>query len=547
MTDLAESDAAGSGTTESEKLRGRAATMLQRLGGLCGAQDLAEAKCLVQALRDAREYDLMGQLAEAVSRIDPRDATNRRLYAQCLLDTGRATVAIDVLRPLVRRLPKGHKELDETAGLLGRAYKQIFVDAGDKTDAGAREALRQAVAAYRAPYEQDRQRNTWHGVNLVALLTRARRLGLRVAPDLDPQAIAAELVRTLQDRPAAERDAWFWPTLAEASLALGDWDVVESHLRRFVATDDAKAFQVASTLRQFTAVWGLDEADARGRALVDILRARLMQLRGGEVRLAAANLRHLQAQAAPSREQLEAVLGKQGTQTYQWWKRGLECARSVGAIRRRLGGRIGTGFLVRASSLGLEPADELLVLTNFHVVNEQGDPPGIRPDEAEVVFEAADASRAYEVAQIVWSSPTERHDASLLRLAAPVAGIAPLPIARSLPMLEESASVYVIGHPGGNELAFSFQDNELLDHEGPPGVEQIAGVCRIHYRAPTEQGSSGSPVFNAMLWQVIGLHHKGGKLGMPMLNGKPGMYKHGANEAVSIQSIVKALSQEQPR
>jgi V8-like Glu-specific endopeptidase len=98
--------------------------------------------------------------------------------------------------------------------------------------------------------------------------------------------------------------------------------------------------------------------------------------------------------------------------------------------------------------------------------------------------------------------------------------------------------VYVIGYPGGRELAFSFQDNELLDHEGPPaGTPPIAGVVRLHYRAPTEGGSSGSPVFNEM-WDVIGLHHLGGKLGVSRLNGKPGTYA--ATEGIWIRSIAAA-------
>ncbi|MGH9894297.1 MAG: trypsin-like serine peptidase, partial [bacterium] len=114
------------------------------------------------------------------------------------------------------------------------------------------------------------------------------------------------------------------------------------------------------------------------------------------------------------------------------------------------------------------------------------------------------------------------------------------PIARALPVLEDAARVYIIGHPGGRDLAFSFQDNELLDHEGPPtGQPQIPDVCRLHYRAPTEGGSSGSPVFNARLWEVIALHHKGGKMGMPKLNGKDGTYA--ANEGISIQSMVAVL------
>jgi V8-like Glu-specific endopeptidase len=98
----------------------------------------------------------------------------------------------------------------------------------------------------------------------------------------------------------------------------------------------------------------------------------------------------------------------------------------------------------------------------------------------------------------------------------------------------------VIGHPGGRDLAFSFLDNELLDHEGPPaGKPQIPDVRRLHYRAPTEGGSSGSPVFNARLWEVIALHHKGGKLGMPKLNGKEGTYA--ANEGISLESIKESI------
>ena len=193
-------------------------------------------------------------------------------------------------------------------------------------------------------------------------------------------------------------------------------------------------------------------------------------------------------------------------------------------------------------TIGLQPADELLVLTNFHVVNQHGASPGIRPEEADVVFEAADPNRRYQVERIVWTSEDSRHDASVLRLQVAVEGIQPLPIAAALPVLEDSARVYIIGHPGGRDLAFSFQDNELLDHEGPTkGKPQIPGVCRVHYRAPTEGGSSGSPVFNSRLWEVIALHHKGGQIGMPKLNGEAGSY--GANEGIAIGSIRTAVAE----
>jgi S1-C subfamily serine protease len=289
-------------------------------------------------------------------------------------------------------------------------------------------------------------------------------------------------------------------------------------------------------LRQFTQIWNVEESE-RGRAMVNILRARLLELPGGELRLEPGELQRLQKRPPPSDEQLEAILGKRGAETFEWWKTGLMRARSVASIRPLLRSRIGTGFLVRARDLGVAASDELVVLTNFHVVNENGVSPGIRPEDAEIVFEAADPETKYTVDKVLWNSPPEQFDASILRLSKPVTGIEPLQLARSLPALGESAQVYVVGYPGGRDLSFSFQDNELLDHEGPPGgAPQIPGVSRIHYTAPTEGGSSGSPVFNSSSWQVIALHHKGGKIGMPRLNGATGTYA--ANEGISIQSIV---------
>ena len=528
-------------TTILDQLRERTDDALGKLRRLGDDSDLAAAKALVEELRNARDYDRMGRLAEAVSRRDPKDPKNRRLYAQYLIDTGKATAAVDILQPLARRLSKDHPEFAEATGLLGRAYKQVFFDAGDKTSQGARDALKQAIVAYRKPFEENRA-NTWHGVNLVALLTRARRLGLRMAPDLHPKEVAKEVVSALEATPEDKRDDWFLPTLAEASLGLDDWDAVERNVKAYAAAADAKAFQIASTLRQFTEVWDLEATDERGRGLVATLRARLLDLPGGGLEMAPGELQRLRDQPAPDPAQLEAVLGTAGAQTYKWWRTGLDRALAVAAIRQRLGGRLGTGSLVRAADLGLEPGEELLVMTNFHVVNEHGASPGVKPEDAEVVFEAVDADRVYLVDRIVWSSPIERHDATLLRLQDPVTGIEPLPLAKRLPVLEETARVYIIGHPGGHDLAFSFQDNELLDHEGPSaGKPQIPGVCRVHYRAPTEGGSSGSPVFNARLWEVIALHHKGGKIGMPKLNGLQGEYA--ANEGVSIQSIKEAVAQ----
>jgi tetratricopeptide (TPR) repeat protein len=525
---------------ELDSLRDRAASALRNLAGLASDEQVNEAKALVESLRDHREYELMGKLAEAVSRRDPKDPKNRRLYAQYLIDTGKATAAIDLLRPVAQRLPKDHPEHAEATGLLGRAYKQIFFDAGDKTSAGAREALKSAIESYRKPFEEN-VNNTWHGVNLVALLTRARRLGVRVARDLDPRDVATRVIAALEAAPENARDAWYLPTLAEASLGLGDWSKVEGNIRQYAdMSKTTPAFLIASTLRQFTQVWDLEQVDDRGRKLVDILRARLACTPDGTVEVTPEQMRALQSQEQPDAGQLQAVLGPDGVETYRWWTTGRERALSVASIRRRLGIRKGTGFVLRAADLGLEPADELVLLTNYHVVNAQGVEPGIKPGEAEITFEGMTPQRQFTAAAILWSSPVEQYDATILRLQPALSDVTPLPVASELPALKSGRTtyVYVIGHPSGGELAFSFRGNDLLDHEGPPdGKPRIAGVWRVHYKATTEVGSSGSPVFNSSGWEVIALHHSGSK-SMSMLNGKAGIY--GANEGISLRSIATA-------
>jgi len=292
-----------------------------------------------------------------------------------------------------------------------------------------------------------------------------------VAPDLKPQEVARKVVVALEATPENNRDEWFLPTLAEASLGLGDWDAVERNIRAYAANRDTKAFLIASTLRQFREVWDLENVDDQGRGIVAALRARLLELPGGGLDLSPAELHNVRAAPPPTDGQLEAVLGVQGPKTFQWWKTGVERAVAVASIRQQLGGRIGTGFLVRAGDFGLDPKDELLVLTNFHVVNEHGAGDGIPPAGAEIVFEAGAPNQLYLVERILWTSPPDRHDASLLRLKSPVTGLEPLPLAKALPVLEDTVQVYIIGHPGGRDLAFSFQDNELLDHEGPPATK----------------------------------------------------------------------------
>jgi len=263
------------------------------------------------------------------------------------------------------------------------------------------------------------------------------------------------------------------------------------------------------------------------------------------------HIRAMRSAHAPSREQAEKVLGKTDTKTLSWYRRGLDRAVSVAAIRQLHGRRFGTGFAVRAGDFGLYPADETLVLTNHHVVNRTGADNAERPENIEVVFEAAEgaARRPHTVWEILAESPYAELDFALLKLAGDAPQVPIVPIVNLLPRLEPPTRVYIIGHPSGDELHIAFQDNCLLDHEGPPdGCPPTPGHCRVHYHAPTSPGNSGSPVFDDA-WRVIALHHAGGKydpqsslLGMRRLNGKPGRYS--ANEGLWIVSVVEDVKRQ---
>jgi hypothetical protein len=72
-----------------EELRAKAHAAFKCLAGICEDEDLANATDLVEALRNGALYQEMGKLAEAVSRHDPKDPRNRRLYGQYLINTRR--------------------------------------------------------------------------------------------------------------------------------------------------------------------------------------------------------------------------------------------------------------------------------------------------------------------------------------------------------------------------------------------------------------------------------------------------------------------------
>jgi S1-C subfamily serine protease len=321
---------------------------------------------------------------------------------------------------------------------------------------------------------------------------------------------------------------WTWATRAEALLGLGELNAAAHALRRFVESPDIKAFQVGSTLRQFEEVWELGRGGDDARDLLVLLRARLSEMESGTVRLAPGEARDLQDGQALNR--LEAVFGAGRFTSLNWFKLALERCGCVAKIGTDTVSGVGTGWLVRGGDLVESLGDEVLLVTNEHVISETC-PKAVAPDDVVVRFQASsciDPAAALLIQpKLVFSSPANALDVTVARFASPLPEATGLRLARQVPLPQEGARVLVIGHPEGGDLAFSINDNALLDRD-----ERY-----LHYRAPTEGGSSGSPVFN-MDWKVVGLHHGGGQA-LPQLNGKTGTYQ--ANEGIRVDAITAAM------
>jgi hypothetical protein len=497
-------------------------------------------------------------VAEEISRHDPDNATARKFYAQSLIDTGKATVAIDVLQVTETGLRDDHPEKAEVQGLLGRAYKQIFIDTRDSSSDAAKTAIRKSVEYYRRPFKPG-SRAYWQGINLCAVSFAARRRG--VDTGLDYRDLAKEVLKELHQVEVKQRDLWWSATEAEAQIALGQWEEAERACRDYIASFDRESFSpfyFAATLRQFRDVWEIHRENERGAGLLQLLESKLAELGGGAFEFSADHARAMRSTGEPPDDQRERVLGTTDTKTLRWYRNGLNRFVSVASIRKLYGNRIGTGFAIRARDLGLPTENELLVMTNFHVVNRKGAEKATRPEDVEITFEAAGESDGpaigpFHVQEIVAeSSFSQGLDYTIIRLKEDLSlcSIDPCPLYRTMAPVDvdhpdhpkNHERVYIIGHPRSDELSIALQDNYILDHELPPGKPPDPRRRRVHYHAPTAKGNSGSPVFDEN-WRCVALHHTGSKYapmeslqGMRRLNGRPGRYS--ANEGIWIGSII---------
>lgn len=477
------------------------------------------AKAVLTALRRKRQFQLMELVADAFIRNGQSASQVYMQYAQAFIDQGSVTAAAMILESIVNDVRTSIAEKAEASGLMGRVYKQQYVTAKEPDNPRQKENLIQAIYRYYDVYKTNPAAFHWHGINTVALLARAVRDQIPVSLPVTDKDITSQIEQLVAKDTL---DQWESATAVESAVALGRFSDAYERCLLFLSNPAVDAFEISSLLRQLTEVWELSDDREPGSNLLPALRATLLKREGGQVALAVSTVHNEDTRAARAQTTLEKVFGADKYEPLAWYRTGLQRCSAVGQVETVTGRKIGSGFLVKAQDFFPKRADgELLFLTNAHVISVTE---GIDPNAARVQFEATGVT--CDVADVIWSSPVSSLDATFVSLKnlAATSEICPLTPAPKEFTEGTNQRVYVIGYPKGGGLSFSLQDSAWLDADNRV----------MHYRTPTEPGSSGSPVFDQDYWTVVALHHAG-QQNMPKLNGKPGTYD--ANEGIAISAI----------
>jgi hypothetical protein len=468
--------------------------------------DLPQIKKVLALIRRKRQFADLEHAASLFTMAGREDPVIRRQWCQSLLDQGRILQALATLHFMAQKYSDDPTEGPEIRGLAGRAYKQLFINRGDP------ESLRAAINAYRVDWERHQGNYRWHGINLVALLSRAKRDGISTDNDLNAAAIAQQIRDDIEAQGAS--GVWDYATSMEAAIAQQDEDAVLALAKKYIQHPDTDAFELASTLHQLKDMWRL-EGTAIGNKLLPVLEYAALQREGGSVR-------PMQLGKVADGEGFEAVYGTEAVVKLQWIDTLYRCCTAIGRIGdAATGDPAGTGFLMSGADLCPAWGSGPLLLTNSHVISlDPVDEAPLLPLQAEIEFTRLNGRPRVRLGELVYSSPRIEMDISILRVIPPPDSTK-LELCSFLPKISNASMprVYVIGHPRGQELAVSLYDNSLAEY-----AQQY-----VRYRSPTEEGNSGSPVLDRQL-SCFAVHHRA-------LIGKQ------LNEGITLEAIRRAIAQ----
>lgn len=445
---------------------------------------------MLGALRKKRLFAQLERVCEALLKHDLTYPAVFRQMAQAHIDQGHPHSAPFYLDNNTFEMSGTPEEWKEAKGLLGRTYKQTYVNmvgiglnngkAGEKAGEGQTETsgknagraeryLLSALEHYRAVYQSDAG-SCWHGINFVACTARGHRDGLKDrAFKVDWKPTATDILNLLTPKakmPGA--DPWDIATCVEACVALGDVSEAENWADLYVESGSPKAdvFEYTSTYRQFREVWQLEE-DKRYAKVMDMLKRAVLKKPAGKVYIQEKDL-----ETRPDGLLIE----------------GLEnCARVVARVERADGALAGTGFVASAPDIYKHWKSGLVFITAEHVIR----------GEKSLWLQFLAEKRKCKLGSILWSS--SELDVAIFSLDKTMKFLPP-----SLSTAAEyvgtgfqsnQSPIYVMGYPQGRQLQITCSHNHFVG----------CTSTYIRYKTQTWPGSSGSPVLDQD-WQVVGIH-----------------------------------------
>lgn len=505
--------------------------------------DDTNALDLMKTLKGKRGYEQMLALGEVLS--DWPNFEFQQLRCQARIDTGDVRGAVYRLKRLMKQpeVAESNKLKSETLGLLGRASKQFFVRLTNEGDIeNAALALREAVQYYGSAYPLD---VSWHGPNLAALAWRAEREGIFL--DITARGTGEKLLKDIGQ--PINPDPWTISAIAQGLMAAGDWVSGSArygeYLDRLAQSQGRDAaFMLNGDIRQLTEIWtagqGLvTEADS----ILEAARSKVASVLYPHTDTAdkARFLSAFDAMGERGGEELQAMVASGAIAPVEELLCVLKNSDTVARISNAAGYARGTGFLVEARSLGISGVSAVFVTNNHVVASALTESTQTAPEDARIEFCRWQTRRAkFRIREILAESPLLQNDITVAILEdlppdTPFAKLSPMgdrfiapgPKARSL------GRVHPIGHPGGGPLSLSLAGNEVIDHDLHRGPR---GVRRLHYKANTEKGNSGSPVFGSS-GNVVAVHRAATDR---KISGSPVQHdpRYWVNEGVGIGSIV---------
>jgi V8-like Glu-specific endopeptidase len=183
-------------------------------------------------------------------------------------------------------------------------------------------------------------------------------------------------------------------------------------------------------------------------------------------------------------------------------------------------GQHGTGFRIGPD----------ILLTNWHVLHDKHN--GTRATAVTAEFGYEDDGSGGALAPVVVPCDAssivadQADDWAVIRSTQALADAWPEVKLSEAATPTQSTSAYIIQHPGGQRKRVGFVRNQVSFFD-----ERV-----VHYLTDTQEGSSGSPVFDAQ-GRLIALHHAGGR--PQEVVGRSPVKK---NEGIRISRIVKGLT-----